>query len=56
MSLSQAILTARDRIRLRLRIGRAHRDELVERVAGAEARSTYACDNEQLWTFVLVCA
>src|SRR5262249_52916490 len=56
MSLAQAVTGAREEIRKRLRLGRAHWDALVERLDRAERPGNRECHDEQLWTFALACA
>jgi hypothetical protein len=52
--LASMITSHRDEIVLRLQLGRAHWDDLVEAIERAERDSK--CYNEQVWTFVLACS
>ena len=52
--LAGMITSHRDEIVLRLQLGRAHWDDLVEAIERAERGSE--CYDEQVWTFVLACS
>lgn len=56
MSLAQLLSLNRDKVRERLRLGRAHWDVLVEGLGRAERHTDRECYEEQLWTFALACA
>jgi hypothetical protein len=54
LGLARRITANNDALRLRLRLGRAHWDDLIERIERAE-RGVGECYDEQLWTFILAC-
>lgn len=55
IGLAQTITSHMESILRRLRIGRAHWDDLVEAIERTERRGQ-DCYDEQLWTFILACA